>query len=193
MVLLDNVGNILAMSNTLTLTSAMYNTFQTFTFSPGLTISPGDYYIGVAQPANASVGYFPYGSLSTVFVPQNLFYTSSLGGGSINPLLQNVGMIFLEAIFAGTCGPTGIDGISYENKLNVYPNPTSDKIKIKLGSVSDKAYAEVYNSIGQLVKHAVPVIGTEAEISVSDLSKGVYVIRITNGNEVSNVKIVVDK
>jgi hypothetical protein len=192
MVLLDNAGSILATTNTLTLNSSMINTFQTFTFSPAFQITPGDYYIGLAQPANAS-GYFPFGSLSTVFVPQNLFYTSSLSGGSVNPLLQNVGMIFLEAIFEGTCGPTGIDGISYEKQLSIYPNPASDKLTVKLGSVNDNAYVEVYNSVGQLVKKAVRVIGSETQIHVSDLAKGVYIVRVTNGTEVSNVKVVVDK
>jgi hypothetical protein len=193
MVLMDNVGTILATTNTLTLNSSMYGTFQTYTFSPPVVIGAGDYYIGLAQPASTP-GYFPFGSLQTVFIPSGLFYTSSIAGGSLNLLTQNVGMLFFEAIFAGSCGPTGIENpTAHEAFLSVYPNPATDKIIVKLGSVSEKAYAEIYNSVGQLVKTAVPVMGTEAELNISDLAKGIYIVRVVNGNEIHNVKIAVEK
>jgi hypothetical protein len=103
-------------------------------------------------------------------------------------------MLFFETIFAGSCGPTGIENpLANEAFLNVYPNPANDKITVKLGSVSEKAYAEIYNSVGQLVKTAVPVMGTEAELNISDLARGIYIVRVVNGNEVSNIKIAVEK
>lgn len=193
MVLMDNLGTIIATSNTLPLTSAMYGTIQTFTFSSPV-ISPGDYYIGVAQPSNTVTGYFPIGAVQTVNVPPNLYYISSLSGGSVSLLTQNVGLMFFETIFAGSCSATGINSIGErEAYLSVYPNPASDKITIKLGSVSSKAYAEVYNTVGQLVKQAVEINGSEAEVDVSGLSKGIYIVRVTNGNEISNVKITIEK
>ncbi|MGZ3932135.1 MAG: CARDB domain-containing protein, partial [Bacteroidia bacterium] len=49
-VLLDNTGTILAQSNTITLTPAMYGTLQSFTFTAATPVSAAtDYFIGLAQ------------------------------------------------------------------------------------------------------------------------------------------------
>jgi hypothetical protein len=94
-VLLDATGNIIATSNTLTLSGAMLGTYQNFNFSPPQALSGGsDYFLGIAIPAGPA---YPCGT--TVFDP----YTSAPGyfffginGG--NGVTLNYGYIGIQAI-----------------------------------------------------------------------------------------------
>jgi len=99
-VLLSSAGVTLATTNTLTITNAMLGTFQTFTFSTPVNLNAGtNYYIGFAQPANATLSYFPMGVYNTAYVPYLNYVTTSTLGGTPAPLTSNLGYFGLEAIF----------------------------------------------------------------------------------------------
>ncbi len=71
---------------------------------------------------------------------------------------------------------TGVKGISNTSKYSVYPNPASDVIKI-----SDAAGSklQILSVLGKEVK-TVKVDANLQSINVSDLSKGIYLLRVTN-------------
>lgn len=64
---------------------------------------------------------------------------------------------------------------------------------MKLGSVTDKATVTVYNAIGQIVIASQEVNDNATEINVSTLAKGVYILKVSNGKEVSNTKFVIER
>lgn len=81
------------------------------------------------------------------------------------------------------CWPLSISNPTNEGDeiLEVYPNPSNDKIKVESRKYKD-AIKQLYNSIGQLMLST-----KENEIDVSNLSSGIYYIRC--GNSVKKVMI----
>ena len=74
-----------------------------------------------------------------------------------------------------------------ENGIHIYPNPVSGTLYIKGGA--EFSYV-MFNGMGQQVAEGHGQ-GTET-IHVSDMSKGVYFLRLTTGSQVSIQKVVVE-
>lgn len=76
----------------------------------------------------------------------------------------------------------------YENKISVFPNPSSGIFTLKIDEASTKnARAEVYNTDGKLV------LSKEIENGIIDLSgypKGIYTLKVTNSQGSTNHKLV---
>lgn len=68
--------------------------------------------------------------------------------------------------------PTEVDDEQVAN-LALYPNPANDIIRIE--GLESSAEVKIYNTLGELVKTVV--VGGNAEINVSELSAGLYVVR----------------
>ena len=64
-------------------------------------------------------------------------------------------------------------------QFTVYPNPTNDVLKI--GNISDNQPVTIYSVDGKIIKKIE--VSDEAEINVSDLQPGLYIIGV--GNEYS--------
>jgi hypothetical protein len=69
--------------------------------------------------------------------------------------------------------------------INIYPNPAKDKINI-VGKNIKKV--EIVNLNGQIVKSRT-INSENYIIDVSDLSKGLYFIKINNGREVKKIVV----
>jgi PKD repeat protein len=78
-------------------------------------------------------------------------------------------------------------------KLSIFPNPAKDEITIALNSktlVNPKI--EIYSLEGKKVKE-IYEFGSEVKISLTDFSKGVYLVKLfDNGKELSSEKIVIE-
>lgn len=192
--LVDNTGNILATSNTITIMPAMFGTWQSFTFTPGVAITGAtDYHIGLVQTANSALGYFPMGTYPAPSVPANLYSTRTMTASALTPLTTNLGIMGIEANFAGAC-ITGINNVEKtEGNVSVYPNPASTYVNVKLQSQSGDATVAVYNAIGQLVIEPSVISVDNTKINVSNLPKGVYIVKVVNGKETSNTKIIIER
>jgi hypothetical protein len=195
-VILDNAGTILATStNTLAISAGDFNTVRSFSFSPAVAVAASQLvYLGMAQPANTTLGYYPFGAYLNPYLSTS-YFTNAITGGTLALLTANLGQFGIEANFAGTCGPMGINNavVSSDNNVTVYPNPASTTLNVKLGSVTDKATVVVYNAIGQIVIASQEVNDNSTEINVSNLVKGVYILKVSNGKEVSNTKFVIER
>lgn len=64
-------------------------------------------------------------------------------------------------------------------QFSVYPNPTNDVLKIR--NISDNQSVTIYSVDGKILKKIE--VSDEAEINVSDLQPGLYIIGV--GNEYS--------
>ena len=89
----------------------------------------------------------------------------------------------------------GIDEQSEINQLSIIPNPARNLIELRIPittELSEVRFIEIYNTLGQLVKH-IPFhyekrdIFLTQQISIADLSKGNYLLNVGN----STVKLVV--
>jgi Secretion system C-terminal sorting domain len=76
--------------------------------------------------------------------------------------------------------------------VKIYPNPTSDWLKIELPAVekSKDYHFKITNLLGQTLKSG-DFMSKTTEIDVSDLSASVYLISIFRENELIEVKKVV--
>ncbi|MBC8006124.1 MAG: leucine-rich repeat protein, partial [Verrucomicrobia bacterium] len=88
--------------------------------------------------------------------------------------------------------PTGTDPMTKDQKLMVYPNPTSGLLKIYLEEYHEQEYLiEVFNSWGQLKLAALKSTEEkESKIDLSSFSDGIYLIKVTTKNQSYQQKII---
>ena len=73
-----------------------------------------------------------------------------------------------------------------QNSFEIFPNPITDGIvKIKSNSANSTSY-NVYNTLGMLIKSGK----TNGSINLSDVSKGLYVLKLDNGIKTEQHKII---
>lgn len=75
--------------------------------------------------------------------------------------------------------------VKQKNVFNVYPNPASNLLNIMKSS--DKAKFEIYNTVGQLMKTGRI---EKNQVKVSELSEGIYIIKIQDGILSENIKFI---
>ncbi len=78
-------------------------------------------------------------------------------------------------------------GVS-ENEINhalMYPNPTSDILTIKLGSLNENSKIELLNSIGQSV-YMQNQSSQSVEVNMKEFASGIYYLKITD-NKGTNI------
>ena len=80
---------------------------------------------------------------------------------------------------------TGVEENEMSN-INVYPNPATNVINV---SAQGFEQYQLVNMLGQTVISNNLVNGN-AQINVSELSNGVYFVRLINGSEVETVKVI---
>jgi hypothetical protein len=88
---------------------------------------------------------------------------------------------------------TSTIGINDWNKENVilYPIPTNDFLTIELPLSLAEGKIEILNSIGQFVYvQDIPVNENKLKIAVNTLSKGIYFLKVKDGNKVYNARFV---
>ncbi len=81
--------------------------------------------------------------------------------------------------------PTGLQAINKAESVSVYPTPTNGPVNIKITNASGPVTAEVFDMLGNLVNN----IRLEKKnkglytIDLSDLSKGLYFVKIQTQNQ----------
>ena len=78
---------------------------------------------------------------------------------------------------------------NYESNINIYPNPANDHITIDFGNLDNVEgwNIKIINILGQEVL-SQPM--DNDKINVSELSKGVYIIRISDGVNQADKKFI---
>ena len=88
----------------------------------------------------------------------------------------------------GLCATIPIAEIS-KSAFTLSPNPTHGKISIQSEPKIDKAMVAIYDLNGRKIRQ-MEEVQYSAEIDLSDLQTGVYLIRITTDAQVGTVKVV---
>lgn len=74
---------------------------------------------------------------------------------------------------------------SVENKVIIYPNPTSNILKVETSLTIDKV--EVYNVIGRKID---TLLFNNNEVDVSDLTPGIYLLKIHSEGSIGAKKFI---
>lgn len=101
------------------------------------------------------------------------FYNRALSGTEINTLYNKDSACGLKY----TPPPAAVNNLVAVGMVKVFPNPATDAITI---GVADKASVLVSDVNGRVVYSAV--IDEKATIDISGYSKGIYIIRATDGD-----------
>ncbi len=94
-----------------------------------------------------------------------------------------------------TCKQGGYEEKEIEVGLDMtsYPNPAQNFVQIEFNEAPVDGQVEVFNLQGQLIMHEIVSEGTTGQrFDVSNLSKGVYLVKATFGTESEYHKIVVE-
>lgn len=96
-----------------------------------------------------------------------------------------------QSIVVDAC--TGVDEAIGTSAISIYPNPSTGVVMIAFGEkMNDVATIEVFNSVGQQVKSATTT-ATLFELDLTGYASGVYHVRVTNGNNLSVTKILLQR
>jgi len=184
----------------------------TTTFPQGTTLTPGDTLFvtsnSLGWKANRHVVQWTSGKLSNQgesiellnqfgmvadyikYSPTEGWPANAFNSESVLSLKSPI----LDNHFPENWKSVSLNLILSNNKINnvsiisIYPNPATDRIKISaIGGPN--SLAEMYSSLGQLVKQIKLNSNGETTVDVSNLNKGIYMIKI--GKYIS--KIVVSK
>jgi hypothetical protein len=97
-------------------------------------------------------------------------------------------LFFTFGCFSAVAQDYKFGGRSSDDTLSFYPNPVSNgKIYITSKSMEDKEVA-IFDVLG---KKVLQTIVTSKELSVSNLSPGVYIIKIKEGDITATRKLIV--
>jgi hypothetical protein len=86
--------------------------------------------------------------------------------------------------------PIQVSVPKYENEISIYPNPARDYfiIKTQNGAIYNGV---VYSAMGQLLK-VIKGTGNESVIPCSELSSGIYILRIEIEGEIITIKLMIE-
>ena len=80
-----------------------------------------------------------------------------------------------------------------KKKITLFPNPAQNQVNIESGSELTSGKAIIYNQTGQLLME-LALNNTNTQIDVSKLIGGIYVVKITSGNQlVDQQKLIIQK
>ena len=124
---------------------------------------------------------------------------SGNGTDSIVVSWSGVGVAFIQVVASDTCGSDTlikyvtvvIDAINEfsTSEVSVFPNPSVDNIII---FIPEKATIEIFNINGQIIK-SICSISKSTTVDLTDLSSGVYIVRVKTDKEIVTKKIIKEK
>jgi hypothetical protein len=90
------------------------------------------------------------------------------------------------------CYNVKIGGVNrpLNNQVTIYPNPSQNQVTLSFMEPVKHAAIKLYNSNGQLVFEETEVFGKHYQLNMLQLSKGIYVVEISQESKVLRTKIV---
>jgi hypothetical protein len=82
---------------------------------------------------------------------------------------------------------TSLTDVNAFKGVNLYPNPVHDN-HLKIENLNEVTDIQIYNITGQLIQH-IPAVTGNTTIDVSNLSNGLYILKMQSGKNVRTEKI----
>ena len=100
-------------------------------------------------------------------------------------------LFWLDLNMPGTCSTTGLEAISNNNIIQVYPNPASDFITVKSEGDPIEEYL-LYTINGQLIHKGLGNFNDEFTIPLTNISSGIYFLHTRTSSQLSVSRFVVE-
>ena len=155
------------------------------------TLNPGTYWLDYQVHAiNISPVFFPV--VTNVGVEQEPGANAKQGNAGVYATLADTGSGSTQALpfiinYVATSLGTS-EARQFDSRVVVYPNPTADSFRLMLPSESQQAKTEVsvYDQSGKKVKS----FSLADSYNVSDLPKGMYTIKVKDGQNIKATKLI---
>lgn len=85
--------------------------------------------------------------------------------------------------------PDGLDDVSAMGAIRVYPTVTQGMVQVRVPVAGVHYSVAIYNTLGQQVTLPVTGSGAERQLSFDGLPAGMYLLRVTVGNQSRTCKI----
>jgi Secretion system C-terminal sorting domain len=142
------------------------------------------------NPSGCST-FFPTGTTA------KLYYSSSTCRTQLKVTATNsCGSSTIYRPFIGSGGGIQRQALT-QNTFQVFPNPAKDIINIELLNKNEQSIkqsrisAELYDMMG-IKKSSISIIDFSANINVSNLKKGVYVLKIDMDGQIENHQVIIE-
>ncbi|WP_228430021.1 T9SS type A sorting domain-containing protein [Chryseobacterium binzhouense] len=161
--------------------------------------------LSVREPENCTTGNPLTWNLNGLAIKAYKIKGNSLGNGTFNLNTWQSGIggewydwsvtngIFSEQTgVALNCSPLSVAESSTKSDIEIYPNPTSGKVKVTLNIVNgtENTFC-LYNTLGQKIEVTMTKLDNIMEFDISDLSKGLYYLSVyTNNGKVYQKRII---
>ncbi len=101
----------------------------------------------------------------------------------------------VTSVPAGTTTYLSNDSFNFDHaKVIVYPNPSQDFIAIQTEMVKNDMKIELINELGQIVKTSKILQGSTLSImEIDSVYNGTYFVKISNGNNSNNYRVIIKK
>jgi hypothetical protein len=83
----------------------------------------------------------------------------------------------------------GVNDFDFGNNITIYPNPTNDKFSVKLGNLKDVTIS-IVTPTGEEVYNKNEINDAQVEISLNELSNGLYFVRIQSNEQQKVMKVI---
>jgi dienelactone hydrolase len=117
----------------------------------------------------------------------NQSFTATTNGNYAAIITEN-GCSDTTACF--TIVTTGVDETGLQSEVSIFPNPTAGNINIGIAFITEKITVRISNSLGKIVQHAEFYGQQQMELSLKDVSKGMYFLTITDGTRNAFFRVV---
>jgi hypothetical protein len=81
------------------------------------------------------------------------------------------------------------DAASNSKRINVYPNPATDKITIGVDGAYVNTKAEIVDVHGRLIR-TITLTQEETEVNISQLASGTYMLKLMSGEKATTVELI---
>ena len=182
----DNVNPTVTITTTASDPTIISPIPVTFTFSETVTgFDITDLIVGNGTPSNFSGS----GSVYTVDVTPSSAgtVTVDITGSTCFDNATNPNTLAIQ--FSIVYQTTGIASIFDSNAINIFPNPSNEKITIKL---QQKGLLEIYNLLGEKVLEKI-VNSNETTQELSFTNAGTYICKFSSDKETNYLKFIITK
>ena len=177
-----------------------------------LIINPDDFNLAISATQQVFTAP-PFAAVFSNNTPNMSDYTFTWDFGDDSTLQTNNSNVFHEYIYNGlyevklmaennntgcrdtlaeqdfifTSGGPNLSIIESKKIINLYPNPTNENITILVSNYNGNFQTEVYDLIGNKLQTS-----NETTFSLSNYSKGIYILKVAYGDKVKELKVIKD-
>lgn len=98
--------------------------------------------------------------------------------------------------YINVIGTVGIDNISFDHNISIFPNPNNGTFRIVTQGTTHKAVQlKLFSAIGQLIysEQILPIANKiEKDVSVGNIAAGVYLLQLTINNKPVYKKLIIE-